>query len=151
MQGCPEESSANEENEEETKEVAPRSMNEAFRNAKVKWLGLLARKGRKESGENSMKRYSLAKKVMKDFRKFFRLLFLARFPRSQRSSPTKILRCVRTLCTESRLSTIPEESTLFEIAKFLRPKVQVGGAMAGQRRDSDSRLQLYERMNTNNL
>ena len=71
-------------------------MGESLRQAAEKWIGVLAKKGRKEStGSNSMKRYALAKKIMKDLRKYFCILFAERFERRERKGGVDLLRCVR--------------------------------------------------------
>ena len=140
--------------EEETKEIGEAgeaSMASLLEQATEKWLGVLAKKGRKEStGFNSMKRYALAKKIMKDLRKFFCILFAERFERKERKGGTELLRCVRKFVADATFLEAKTESSHYEIAHFLKPNL-CKKLPECREFGTDQAMQVYEKMNTENL
>ena len=70
-----------------------------------------------------MKRYALAKKIMKDLRKFYCILFSLHFSPKERKSGADLLRCVRKLVTGAKFLEARSEPSHYEIAHFLKPNL----------------------------
>ena len=122
------------------------SRNASYKAGVGEWIAQLQKKRGREYGKHSTKWYSLGKKLMKDLRKYVRMLFNKRFERKEWLDGASFLRCVAVFLDEVGWP----RSFFNDIAFFLKPKYC-------RRFDADTKLslreanQLYDKMNTVNL